>query len=157
MCKRVSLFHKEGFVSVVEHHLKYWAKEPPSEAGIRVAELLDDWQGLHHFEESAMKRVEWHNTRFLTVTLSKHCGPGRLSTFDFSALTSLVFLAHDYCIRVEIESANNTHLRVTFHPRHVREGNMSLRHPTLETAVAAWRENHQSKELAPAPAEASTP
>lgn len=138
----------------VKSHLRYWTKAPPSEVGIRVAQLLDAWDGLHHFEESLMKKVQWSNPLFIEMRLSHHTSVGQLSTFDFDNLTRLVFLAHDHCIRVDINPCNGSYFTLQFHPRHVREGSMSQRHPTLEEAVEGWRSRHA--DIAPSlPAEAA--
>lgn len=128
--------------SHAESHLKYWSKTPPSDAGIRVAALLDAWGGLHHFDSNAMKKVDWSNDRFIEIKLSKFESVGQLSTFDFDQLTSLVFLAHDRCIRVSISPCNGTHMRLIFNPRAGRDGDHSIRHPTLEHAVDQWRTRH---------------
>src|SRR4051812_35405006 len=110
---------------VVRDHLQYCTKEAPSDAGIRVAELLHEWNGLHHFDSAAMKKVEWSNTVFIELKLSKFFSIGQLSTFDFDSLTRLVFLAHDHCIRASIAPCNPQHLSIVFHPRSGRDGQMS--------------------------------
>jgi hypothetical protein len=120
----------------VMQHLKYWCNAP-SDVGLRVAKLLDEWDGLHHFDQAMMKKVEWTNTHFIAIKLG-----GGLASFDFNNLTRLIFLAHDHCIRVEIAPLTFKVLRVLFHPRHKREGNIYERHPTLEQAVGAYRGNH---------------
>lgn len=121
---------------VVGHHLKYWSKKPPSEVGIRVAKMLDAWDGLHHFDGELMKKVEWSHPYFIAMKLRGD----RLSTFDFGSLTRLVFLAHDHCIRVEIRPCNMQFLQLMFHPRHTREGGMAERHPTIEHALTNYRD-----------------
>ena len=126
-------------MSDVMSHLNYWSKTAPSEVGLRVARLMDEWGGLHHFDAAAMKKVEWSNPLYITVTLDRGHTTSQLSTFDFNGLTALVFLAHDHCIRVDVQPCNPQKLRLMFHPRNAREGGMSTRHPTLETAVAEWR------------------
>lgn len=128
-------------MSQAQSYLKYWTKLPPSEVGLRVAALLDEWQGLHHFDDAPMKKVDWSNPLFIQMTLDHRTSPGQLSTYDFSNLTSLVFLAHDHCIRVDLQPCNSTHFRVMFHPRQ-REGSAPQRHPSLEDAVASWRKSH---------------
>ncbi len=124
-----------------QNHLKYWSKTTPSTIGFRVAALLDEWRGLHHFEESAMKKVDWSNPLFIRMTLDHRTSPGQLSTWDFSGLTSLVFLAHDHCIRVDVLPCNSTHFKLMFHPTQ-RAGGGAQRHPRLEEAVEAWRKHH---------------
>jgi len=64
-----------------------------------------------------------------------------LATFDFDALTRLVFMAHDRCVRVEVKGSNPGYTKIFLHKR-VREGDMMRRHPTLEAAVEKWREKH---------------
>ena len=130
-----------------ENHLKYWTKTPPSEVGLRVAALLDEWHGLHHFDERSMKKIDWSNPMFVLLTLDHHTSPGQLATYDFSGLTKLVFLAHDHCIRVDLMPCNGSYLKLMFHPRQ-REGSMPQRHPMLEEAVASWRKNHPASMMA---------
>lgn len=127
--------------TVVENHLKYWTDKQPSAAGVRVAELLDAWDGLHHFEEAAMRKVDWAHPFFVKLTLRTD-----LATVDFPMLTRLVFLAHDHCIRVSVRPCNGSHLTLLFHPRK-REGAYSERHPTLEHAVADWRRTNQERSV----------
>jgi hypothetical protein len=62
-----------------------------------------------------------------------------LSTFDSSALTRLVILAHDECTRLEIDPLNFQHLALTMHPRAGREGNQFERHPSIEQAITTVR------------------
>ncbi len=129
-------------------HLKYWCKGEPSESGLRVAYLLDAWNGLHHMDSDQMKKVDWANPRYQLVKLSKFSSPGGgLASSDFNDLTTLIFLCHDHCIRVQILPCNPQFLELAFHPRHSRDGGMSERHPTIETAVAQWREKHETIEI----------
>lgn len=67
--------------------------------------------------------------------------PSRFATFDFNDLTRLVLLAHDRCIRVEINSGGPGRIRIAVHQRDTREGSMMERHPTIEEALAYWRKN----------------
>lgn len=121
----------------VRKHLTYFCKKgPPSLIGVRVGQLLEEWDGLHHFEDDLMRKMEWSHPLFIKMNFR-----GSLSSFDFDGLTRLLFLAHDHCIRVEVRPCNPQLMTVLFHPR-LREGAMPLRHPTLEQAVEAWRSNH---------------
>lgn len=120
--------------------LKYWCKGEPSECGKRVARLLAEWVGgAHHLPQEAMKKVDWQNQRYVVVKADSSLTGGGLSTFDFTDLTRLVFLAHDHCIRVDIRPLNPQLLALTLHPRNSRDGGMTARHPTLEKAVADWQ------------------
>lgn len=75
--------------------------------------------------------VEWHE-KYLSV-------PWRngLSTFDFDKLTWLVFLCHEARIRCEISPLNFHHLEIHLSAR-APEGPMSIRHPRLGDALAAF-------------------
>jgi hypothetical protein len=61
-----------------------------------------------------------------------------LSTWDFDGMTRLVIGAHDECIRVDVEARSRGYFAIYMHPRR-RAGGMSVRHPTIETAVADYR------------------
>ncbi len=78
----------------------------------------------------------------------KPCGRGILinlsygfsaATFDFDGLTRAVFMAHERCIRFSIEPSGPRMLKLTFHKRHKREGDMCERHPTIEQALEAFK------------------
>lgn len=61
------------------------------------------------------------------------------STFDFSGLTEAVVLAHDRCIRFEIKPSGPKMLKLFFHKRHTRDGDIALRHPELEEHIELIR------------------
>lgn len=65
-----------------------------------------------------------------------------LSTFDADKLTRLVFLAHDRCVRVEVTHSGPRMVRICIWQRDTREGSITERHPTIEQALATWRERH---------------
>lgn len=122
-------------------HLKYWVPkgQEPSEAGYRVADLLDiALGGLHHLDRNAASKADWTDPHFVALNWRYP----NLATFDGEVLTRLVFLAHDLCIRIEIDAAKARVPRLYFHPRHGRTGGFSARHPTLESQIESWRSNH---------------
>lgn len=63
---------------------------------------------------------------------------GSLATFDDDGLTRLVLLAHERCIRVQIEQGGPNRLRIAIYKRE-REGRMYERHPTIEQAIEKFR------------------
>lgn len=67
---------------------------------------------------------------------------GQLATYDYDALTRLVFLAHDRCIRVEIIQGAPGRVGVAIWKRHGRNGDMTDRHPTIKCALVNWRMKH---------------
>lgn len=64
---------------------------------------------------------------------------GRMATFDFYPLTSLVLLCHEARIRCEIRAKAAGYFELSFFQRS-HEGGMSERHPNIEEAVAAFRQ-----------------
>lgn len=77
----------------------------------------------------------------------KKCGLGisiisadDLATFDFNRLTTLVFLAHDMCIRASVDR-NSKGVKICLWQRE-RKGGYSKRHPTLGQALEIYRESY---------------
>jgi hypothetical protein len=69
------------------------------------------------------------------------------ATFDFSNMTTAVFMAHDRGIRFEIGSmAPSGKLELSFHKRDTKSPDTSRRHPTLEQALERYKKDwHQEK------------
>jgi len=76
--------------------------------------------------------IEW-GQRYLAVPWR-----GDLATFDGKALTLLVMLCHEACIRVNISARTFRHVMLVFHPRR-DDGCTMSRHPTLDEAAASFR------------------
>lgn len=70
------------------------------------------------------------------------------ATYDFDQLTRAVFLAHDMCVRLEINPSGPGMLKLCMWKRHLREGQMHERHPTIEGALESWRSNNPAKDQA---------
>ena len=104
--------------------------------GRDVADLLGQvYAGIYHLQSEVLnKRVEWDNERRIEIVTYSD-----LSTYDFDILTKLVVMSHDTAIRLTIAPASSKHVRLIFHKR-VRDGDMSRRHPTLESAMQGIRE-----------------
>ncbi|MCD0155981.1 hypothetical protein [Deinococcus sp. 6GRE01] len=119
-------------------NLTYEKKNAPSALGMRVADLLGELAlGLYHLPKGALYSTNWSDTHHIEVSLEN--GYVTLCTVDSNFLTRLVFLAHDYGMRVEIRPRTFSHLTLMFWQRHLREGRTSERHPTAEQALAAHR------------------
>lgn len=119
-------------------NLKYEQKPAPSALGLRVADLLGELaHGLYHLSKGAKYDTDWSNTHHIEVSLEN--GYVTLCTVDSNFLTRLVFLAHDYGMRVEIRPRTFRHLTLMFWQREVRDGSISERCPTAEDALAAHR------------------
>lgn len=71
---------------------------------------------------------------------------GSAATHDFNELTRMVFLAHDMCYRLQIQQGAPGGFKIIIWKRCARTGDISYRHPTLEQAVAKWREAHKDEE-----------
>lgn len=110
-------------------------KKELSPLGESVADLIGEWyRGIYHISIHTLYRVEWSDKNMISIAL-----PGDFSTFDFNDLTRLVFLAHWFAIRVEIEPCNFRFLKFRFTQRR-REGVIFELHPTLDQAVSMFKE-----------------
>ena len=64
---------------------------------------------------------------------------GKLATYDGALLTHLVFLAHDEAVRIELCGSGPGMVGVVAHKRNRDHENQWGRHPTIDTAIEAWR------------------
>jgi hypothetical protein len=112
-----------------------------SPLGEAVADLLGDlFYGIYHLDGAA--GMDWSNNDYIEIRMMS----GAWATFDPCDLTRLVFLAHDRCLRVDINPRSHRSLTLLFHQRK-REGGVWARHPTLEEAVAEHRRWHSVEEV----------
>lgn len=58
-----------------------------------------------------------------------------MASFDNDWLSRLVFMAHDRCIRVELQAIGIGKLRVIMQKRAGRDGSTLERHPALDSAI----------------------
>jgi hypothetical protein len=85
------------------------------------------YRGEHHFPGKIKPYGEgWSMSHF-----------GSMATYDGNELTRLVLLAHEKCIRVQVEQGGPNRLRIAIWKRE-REGDMFQRHPTIEQALEAF-------------------
>ena len=116
-----------------EEEPSYWARRPNSPDRHLTEEeatafFSKFYRGEHHFPSKIKKFGEgWAMSHY-----------GSLATFDGADLTRLVLLAHDECIRVQIEQGGPNRLRIEIWKR-AREGPMYARHPTIEQAIESIR------------------
>lgn len=101
-----------------------------------VSFFADFYGGEHHFPNDVKEfgPDSWSMNHF-----------GNLATFDSDALTRLVFLAHDRCVRVGIQQSGPRHVKIVIWKRTGRTGSIMERHPTLEQALEAWRKRHPAE------------
>lgn len=114
--------------------------------GAKIADLLGDlYLGIYHVQQEVLhKRVRWEETHHVEIVVRD----SRFATFDSEALTRLVVLCHEYCVRCEVQAASRGYLRLWFSPRHGREGDVYARHPTIEQAVERVRASSRPQEEA---------
>lgn len=62
-----------------------------------------------------------------------------MATFDYTNLTRFVVMCHDKCIRGEIRPSSPKSMKVCIWKRQGRDGSISSRHPTIETAIETIR------------------
>lgn len=110
-----------------------------SPLGAQVADLLGDlFVGLYHLEGA--EKVDWANDHHIEVRVVYK----EFATFDTNLLTKLVFLAHDRCLRVSVNPRSPQALTLLFHQRQ-RTGGIWERHPTIEQALAMYREYYPAE------------
>lgn len=98
-------------------------------------EILCAFKGCGPYDfGGTFRRADWEHGHGVSFVVRGH-----FATFDGDGLTRLVVLAHDRCIRVEIEGCGPGLIRVSMWPRKGREGRMHERHPTLEGAAEKIR------------------
>jgi len=74
-----------------------------------------------------------------------HCGS--LATFDSNALTRLVIMAHDKCIRTCISGCNHNHIKISIWNRNSEGTCIMDSHPTIEQALKKWRKIHFPRKI----------
>lgn len=94
--------------------------------------------GEHHIP-SEIKQKQ-HSDGYYILTR------GDLSSFDFNRLTRILFLCHDKCYRVEMK-ALGMKVAIFLHKRYKRKGSVMECHPTIEDALAKWRETHPENSI----------
>lgn len=110
-----------------------------------IPEILNDFQkkvvdivgmvGCGIYNAPIADRIDWeYGGRGVAVIWKRE-----LATFDFDQLTRLVFLCHEARIRCQVESAGPRMMRLAFWQR-VHAGDVAVRHPNLDEAVAAFRQ-----------------
>ncbi len=113
-----------------EPNRKVWMSDDQYECAEMLADLYSGW---HHLPG----KIKEHGGG-IEINVSGF----RLATFDFSALTVAVFMAHDRMIRFGVESSGPRLVRLVLFKRHKREGRMHERHPTIEAALATYRQSY---------------
>jgi hypothetical protein len=107
-----------------------------SEHGRAVAQILGiTFGGLYHLENKAIEKADWQHECCVEINLWRP----QLATHDFCRLTELVIMCHDACIRLEIDPHTFQTLKLWFHKRESREGDICRRHPTIESAIERVR------------------
>ena len=115
-----------------EHGRQDWMSDDQYECACLFADVVG---GFHHIYGKLKAWGDGVETNVL----------GSWATFDFDQLTRIVVLGHDRMIRIEIQASGPRMFRVVMHKRHTREGRMSQKHPTIESAILTVRGKGESK------------
>ena len=109
-----------------------------SPLGRRVADLLGEWaRGIYHMDYAILSpKTDLADLYYAEVVYRP--GYATFDTVDGDDLTRLVFLAHDYGIRVNLRPHGFGYIHMGFSQRGVRSNSMEG-HPTAEQALAAHR------------------
>ena len=107
-----------------------------SDFGREVADVLGQvFLGIYHIDRAVLRdNVDWQDSGRVSITHNYG-----LATFDSSELTRLVVLCHDRAIRLEIEGCGPYRMRLIFHRRDARAGELWERHPEMEEHIDSIR------------------
>ena len=75
-------------------------------------------------------RIDWTDDYCIVINW-RH----PLSNWDFDNLTRLVLECHERLVRIDLTGSAPGYIRMIFHQRKLREGNMSERMPTIEEMI----------------------
>ena len=107
-----------------------------SPLGEKVCNLLGLlYEGLYHF--SGYSRVNWNDPYCIEVNVRLN----EFATFDADRLTLLVFLAHEFCVRIELATSGPGLMKLFISERN-RDGDTYHRHPTLDQAAENFHKKH---------------
>ena len=124
---------------LVARFRKQYPHDIPTPGHLQAMAAMVDGLGSPWNIPTNWDRCQWYRTTRGAISL---CVGKSLATHDFDRLTALVLAAHKHCVRVEIEPAGPTHLRVTFWPRDRAATDNMSRHPSLEDlanrALSSW-------------------
>lgn len=110
-------------------------KKPLSAIGEKAANILGEaYQGIYHLPHGSLRTTDWNDPHLCEVWVYDD-----IATWDGNALTTLVILAHDECVRLAIRVHNQRRLRLWFSPRDREAKSSSYRHPTIEEAIKRAR------------------
>jgi len=111
---------------------------PMSPLGRTVADVLGFvYRGIYHLPNSATYNTDWSDLRRIVVNV-----PAELCTWDGNTLTQLVVVTHDMMLRMEVGPSGPRMIKLSFFQRMARDGDTSLRLPTLEEHVGMIRQGY---------------
>lgn len=126
--KTLELTQGSSAMSEEQPYREEWMSDDQYECYAFLADLFMGW---HHLNG---KVHNWGGGIKFNTTQTSSFG-----TFDFDGLTRAVITAHDKMIRFSIEPSGPGMLALICHKRHLREGSMHERHPTIEEAIGQMR------------------
>lgn len=130
--------------------IKSALKKDMSPFGETVADILGDvFGGIYHLAEKSLRQADWANPDNVEIYTDQE-----LATTDSNALTRLVVLCHDRCVRLRIRGKAPAYVALRF-SRRDRSDNLFYGHPTLEDNVARIREHYAEAQPVPGPKEQS--
>lgn len=107
---------------------KDWMTDDQWECAEMLADLFYGWHHIQGEIKQSGRGIK------LNTTASNWA-----ATYDYDGLTRAVVMGHDRMIRFEFQPSGPRMMQLHLSKRHLRDGRMHERHPTLEDAVAAIR------------------
>jgi len=114
-----------------KHYRKNWMTDDQWQCAQMIADLFRGW---HH----VLGEIKQSGTGIKLNTSATNWA----ATYDYDGLTRAVVMGHDRMIRFEFQPSGPRMMQLVLHKRHVREGKMHERHPTMEDAILTARKEH---------------
>jgi len=90
--------------------------------------------GIHHLDYNQRKKLRYADEHCFEYVTSDS-----FATWDSNKLTTLVVLAHELMVRLEIDSHSFRYLKIRFWERTCRKGSTYERHPSIDEVIKYWR------------------
>lgn len=90
--------------------------------------------GLHHVSSTQKEQFDYKATNDFVYKRF-----GSMATYDASHLTTLVILAHELAVRIEVSSLGFKYWKISFYERSKTGQRMYERHPSIDEVIKNWR------------------
>lgn len=124
-----------------KHEIAYFCKHYKKQEG-PISSLAEKalvvisrlYGGLHNMPWEHKEKFDYYDNQHVSIIWF-----GGMATFDSDKLTTLVFLAHELALRIEVSPRAFRYLKISFWERKGRTGSLFDRHPSIDEVISFWR------------------